>query len=96
MQSRRQFSSTIKLIRNLEFHSKTKYIDVKYYFIREKFENGKVVPSYVSTKEQEADILAKPLRRTQTEELRGRLEIKTVTEVSVKYLKRWSFRINVC
>lgn len=53
--------SAIKLINNPVFHKRTKHIDVKYNFIREKVENGFINISYVSSKNQFADILTKPL-----------------------------------
>lgn len=53
--------SAIKLINNPVFHKRTKHIDVKYNFIREKVENGLIHISYVPSKSQLADILTKPL-----------------------------------
>lgn len=55
--------SSIRLIKNPEFHKRTKHIDVKYHFIREKFSNGFFDLQYVSTDDQVADILTKPLAK---------------------------------
>lgn len=55
--------SSIKLIKNPEFHKRTKHIDVKYHFIREKFSNEFFDLQYVSTENQIADILTKPLAK---------------------------------
>lgn len=53
--------SAIRLIKNPEFHKRTKHIDVKYHFIREKFTNNFFDLQYVPTTSQVADILTKPL-----------------------------------
>lgn len=53
----------IKLTKNPEFHKRTKHIEVRYHFIREKFEEGFFRLRYVNTKEQIADIFTKPLSR---------------------------------
>ncbi|CAK1579065.1 unnamed protein product [Parnassius mnemosyne] len=57
--------SAIKLINNPVYHKRTKHIDVKYYFIREKVELGMIKINYVPSKNQFADILTKALS-TQT------------------------------
>lgn len=44
--------SAIRLIKNLEFHS----IDVRYKFIREKYNEGELNVKHVASKNQEADI----------------------------------------
>lgn len=53
----------IKLTKNPEFHKRTKHIEVRYHFIREKFDEGCFRLGYVNTKEQIADIFTKPLSR---------------------------------
>lgn len=53
--------SAIKLINNPAYHKRTKHIDVKYNFIREKVELGIIKIQYVSSKNQLADILTKAL-----------------------------------
>lgn len=40
----------IRLIKNPEFHKRSKHIDVKYHFIREKFGEGMFCLEYVDTK----------------------------------------------
>jgi hypothetical protein len=51
--------STIKLVKNPEFHCRTKHIDVKYCFIREKFVDGQIGIAYVPSEQQVADIFTK-------------------------------------
>lgn len=55
--------SAIRLIKNPEFHKRTKHIDVRYHFIREKFEAGDFELDYVSSDEQIADIFTKALSK---------------------------------
>lgn len=53
--------SAIRLIKNPEFHKRTKHIDVAYHSIREKYEEGLFDLEYISTKEMLADIFTKAL-----------------------------------
>jgi len=53
--------SSIRLIRNPEFHKRTKHIDVQYHYIREKYEDGEIQVTYVETNNQIADIFTKAL-----------------------------------
>ena len=54
-------NGSISLTKNPENHSRTKHIEVQYHFVREKVQEGLVRVEYVSTKDQLADILTKPL-----------------------------------
>ena len=42
-------------------HKRTKYIDVHYYFIKEKAETGKFKPVYIPSKDNVANLLMKAL-----------------------------------
>ena len=53
--------SAIRLVNNLEHHTKTKHIDIQYHFIREHVTNDTIQLSYINTKEQLADVLTKAL-----------------------------------
>lgn len=55
--------SAIRLIKNPEFHKRTKHIDVMYHFIREKFNEGFFNLNYIPTGDQVADVLTKALPR---------------------------------
>lgn len=70
--------SAIRLIKNPEFHNRTKHIDVRYHFIREKFESQMFELIYVKTEEQTADILTKPLARDKFSLFRTAMGIKPV------------------
>lgn len=65
--------SAIKLIKNPEYHKRTKHIDIKYHFIKELYERKEFNIEYVTTNEQKADILTKPLPKTRFEYLRNKL-----------------------
>jgi ATP sulfurylase len=53
--------SCIKLSHNQVFHDKSKHIEIKYHFIRDRIQKGEIKLQYVSTYEQVGDILTKPL-----------------------------------
>jgi Reverse transcriptase (RNA-dependent DNA polymerase) len=53
--------SAIALAKNPKFHNRTKHIAVRYHFIREKIEDKEILPQYIPTSEQVADILTKGL-----------------------------------
>lgn len=50
--------SAIRLIQNPEFHSRTKHIDVRMHYVRERYNAGDFE---VDTTQQQADILTKSL-----------------------------------
>ena len=54
-------SSAIQLSRNSKYHERTKYVDVKLHFIREKIERGVVDVVEISTEDNPADALTKPI-----------------------------------
>lgn len=70
--------SAIKLIKNPVFHKRTKHIDVRYHFIREKYEDGSISIKYVKSEEQLADIFTKALPKLKFEKLRECLNIKEI------------------
>lgn len=53
--------SAIRLVRNPEFHKRTKHIDIRYHYIREKVCAKEIVVKYVMSEQQQADIFTKPL-----------------------------------
>jgi hypothetical protein len=54
-------TSAISVANNLVFHSKTKHIEVRYHFLRDNVEKGKISLIHVPTHNQLADIFSKPL-----------------------------------
>ena len=67
--------SSIRLIKNSEFHRRSKHIDVRYRYISEKLREGAVRPKYVSTYDQYVDIFTKVLPYNTLSELRERMLI---------------------
>ena len=54
---------SLKLVANPEIHSRSKYIDVQYHYVRELTQQGLIEVEYIPTAEMAADILTKPLKR---------------------------------
>jgi hypothetical protein len=71
---------SLKLVQNSVFHSHTKHVDVQHHFIREKMESSQVTLAYVSTRDQLADILNKPLGKVTFERLRAQLGLEWITK----------------
>lgn len=68
--------STIRIIKNPEYHKRTKHIDIRYHFIREKVEEGEISVHYVSSDQQRADIFTKALPKDRFETMRRSLGLK--------------------
>lgn len=65
--------SVIGLCKNPQFHHKLKHVDIKIFFVRDKFIDKKISIEYVSTNDQEADIFTKPLGRVKFQKFRKML-----------------------
>jgi hypothetical protein len=70
-------NSALKLTRNPEFHNKSKHIDVKHHFVREKVEEGLINTQRVNTKDNLADVFTKALPRSTHEDLVSRLNLQS-------------------
>lgn len=71
--------SAIELMKNPVLHGRSKHIDVRFHFIRECIESGKLIVKHVVTLEQRADILTKALGRVKFEEMRVVIGVKDLT-----------------
>ena len=70
--------SAISLSKNPVFHDRNKHIDLRYHFIRECVEDGRINIDYVNTANQLADILTKALGRIRFLELRGKIGMSEI------------------
>jgi transposase InsO family protein len=55
-------TGAIALTKNPEFHQRTKHMDVRWHYIREQVETGKIQIEYTQTSQMVADGLTKPLK----------------------------------
>lgn len=62
-------ASAIKLVKNPEYHKRSKHIDVRYHFVREKYLEGEMLVKHVPGESQLADIMTKPLPAVRFQEL---------------------------
>jgi len=53
--------SCIAASENPKYHQRTKHIDIRYHFIRERIQSGDIILEYMPTNEMTADMLTKPL-----------------------------------
>ena len=67
--------SSIKLSYNPVFHEKSKHFEIDYHFTRQKVEDNIIRVEYISSREQPADLLTKPLGRIKFEECKKKLHL---------------------
>ena len=67
--------STIELIRNPVYHKRSKHIEVRHYFIREKCADKTLAFEYVPSSDQLADVFTKPFNKTRFALLRDKLGV---------------------
>ena len=67
--------SCVKLSENPVFHDKSKYIKIKYHYIKDMVQRGAMKFQYVTMDEQTADVLMKPLARVKFEYFREKLGV---------------------
>jgi len=63
MQIHEDNQGAIALIRDHKFSTRTKHMDIKYFFVREHFHGGEFDLNYCETKNMLADIFTKPTAR---------------------------------
>lgn len=81
--------SAINLIKNPQYHCRTKHIDIKYKFVRDKHYEKFFELNYINTKEPEADILTKALERKSFEGLRSMIGLKSLSEAKWLMFNIW-------
>nr|GEU83756.1 integrase, catalytic region, zinc finger, CCHC-type, peptidase aspartic, catalytic [Tanacetum cinerariifolium] len=78
--------SAISIYCNNVHHSRSKHIDIRYYFIREQVEKEVVELYFVRIEYQLADIFTKALPRVRFEFIRPRLGMRSLTSETLKRL----------
>ena len=68
----------IALSKDNKFHARTKHIDIRYHFVREAVEDGKITLKYIPTDENPADIFTKPLAKAKFRRFTELLGLKDV------------------
>ncbi|GKF93318.1 hypothetical protein Tco_0280037, partial [Tanacetum coccineum] len=81
-------SGAIAICCNNVQHSRAKYIDVRYHFIKEQVENGIVELYFVRTEYQLADIFTKPLPRERFNFLIEKLGMRSMSSENLKRLTK--------
>lgn len=74
--------STIKLSKNPVMHNRSKHIDVRFYFLRDRVNQGVVEMKYCNTLVQAADIMTKPSKLEQYEKQRSMLGMCEVPKLN--------------
>jgi hypothetical protein len=67
--------SYIKMTENPVFHDRSNHIEIRYHYICDMVQRGALKLQYISTDEQVADVLTKPLSRVKFEHFRDKLGI---------------------
>ncbi|BET03511.1 Hydra magnipapillata [Nesidiocoris tenuis] len=68
-------ASALKLVKYPEFHWRTKHIEIRHYFVWEKYQEGALDVEHIEGENQIADILTKPLRKVRFATLRSKLGV---------------------
>jgi hypothetical protein len=70
--------SAIDLAKNPQYHHRTKHIDIQYHFVREKYQEGLTNLTYITTEQQLADGLTKPIDQQKLQKLREGIGLKRI------------------
>jgi hypothetical protein len=74
--------SCIRLSEQLVFHERSKHIEIKYYFIRDKVQGGEVKIEYIPTDEHTTNVLTKPLSKIKFAYFREKMGIVEITPLA--------------
>ncbi|WVZ04159.1 hypothetical protein V8G54_024965 [Vigna mungo] len=76
--------SIINLAKNPISHGRSKHIETKYHYLRERASKGKLELIYCNTDEQEVDIFTKALRQSRFEKLRSSIGVKALSDFDLR------------
>ena len=76
-------ASAIKLAKNPEFHKRSKHIEVRHYFVREKWQDGAINIEHVEGENQVADIMTKALVKDRFQKLRMMMGLVDGLEMNI-------------
>lgn len=68
-------ASAIKLAKNPEYHKRSKHIDIRYFYVREKYLNGELKLEHIDGQKQLADLFTKSLDKTRFDYLRSNIGV---------------------
>lgn len=71
----------IKLAKNPVFHAKTKHIEGKHHFVRERVLEGEIQLRYINTNENPADMFTKAMLKAKFQQHRQSIGIRSLSEL---------------
>jgi hypothetical protein len=74
--------SAISVARNPEHHGRIKHLDLRFYWLRDEVNNGKINIEYCPTQEMPADMLTKGLHRVRVQEMLPLLGVENPEQMS--------------
>ena len=69
---------SIALVKNPEYHSRTKHIDVQHHFVREQVASGVVTFKFIGTELMAADVLTKALATNKHQDMIHLMGVKSI------------------
>ena len=69
----------MKLSKKPQFHNRTKYIDIRYHFIRDSLAVGEIFLQYLPMADMVSDIMTKPLPREKHEKHSGTMGLHSAS-----------------
>jgi len=74
---------SIALVKNPEYHSRTKHIDIRHHFVRDHVFSGETIFKFVGTENMIADVLTKPLGKIKHQLMTQSMGLKSIMSGSV-------------
>ena len=87
-------SLVIALPKNLVFHNRSKYIDIRFHYLQDYIANNKVEVQYMKTQDQVADIFTKPLKYEVISKMRDILGVMMKSSLRGDVEVNWFMKIS--